>query len=165
MGIVPLNNGACQGRTGGHSTRMLPVMAARRARAVPRSAWPSGRCLKKSDGVSSSDSRASKAEGYTRKNGGYLEQEKAFGSDGDDQIAREQGYRTKVGGDIEGGEDYRMAATSADLGKSGFYLPSRAGCYFCGRLFLAWMPLALPNAEVASKLLDSKNGPQQSARP
>lgn len=86
-------------------------------------------------------------------------------SHGCHSVKRQQRNRIEIGLDPSRPWNRRLAQASPVAGEARFRFPQATSCHICGRLFLARMPVALPNAPNQLAILAWQDFPKRGTRP
>jgi hypothetical protein len=98
-------------------------------------------------------------------NGRHLFQTQTLASHGCHPVKRQQRHGIEIGFNPSLARNQGLAQAPPIAGQSGLHFPQAAPCGLCGRLLLARLPLALPDAQISKQLLETKNRPEQETRP
>jgi hypothetical protein len=90
-------------------------------------------------------------------------QSEALASDGGNPFVWQSGYGIETRRLVEISTHHGLATQPTPAGKTRFHLSQAAARSVCGWLFLARLSLALPDAEVTSRLLDTQDYEKQGA--
>ena len=86
-------------------------------------------------------------------NGRCLFKTRKVASHGSHSVEGQQGHRIKIGLNPSRARNQRLAQASPAAGKTRFYFPQTPARRVCGRLLLAWLPVALSDAARQPALL------------